>query len=279
MSCFKGDSDSFFAVILVHETSHGFIHRYKSTIHIPPWINEGIADWVAGTVVGKLDDEVRRRQFDAVDDIRTVGHARRQLLRRRRRSHRRQYGTASSLVEILLRIDGKKYRKLIDNIRKGSTAKRRCATPTASAFSNSFGATAHWPAFRTSALARPNPSSAAAGSGEHEFLLAVEGNEPSPCGAARAARAPGFCRCRIPDAARPCLGGKVGRHAGLRRGSRAVRRPDLRRSARREAGESLPVRPFGAGAANEADGSNEMSSSPVDLVLGRLRRRLFDVAS
>lgn len=119
MSCFKGDDEAFFAVILVHETSHGFIHRYKTSIHIPPWINEGIADWVAGTVVGKHDDEVRRRQFDAVDRIRTSGTLGGSFYTDGADLERWQYGTASSLVEILLRIDGKKYRKLIDNVKEG----------------------------------------------------------------------------------------------------------------------------------------------------------------
>lgn len=119
MSCFKGSSEGFFAVVLVHETSHGFIHRYKSTINVPPWMNEGIADWVAGTVVGKLDDEVRSRQFEAVDQIRTTGTLGGNFFADGADFSRIQYGTASSLVEILLRIDPKKYRKLVDNVKEG----------------------------------------------------------------------------------------------------------------------------------------------------------------
>jgi hypothetical protein len=119
MACWKGTSEGFFAVVLVHETSHGFIHRYKSSIHIPPWINEGIADWVAGTVVGKLDDEVRRRQYEAVAEIRRAGTLGGQFFADGADLTRTQYGTASSMVEILLRIDPKKYRKLVDNVKEG----------------------------------------------------------------------------------------------------------------------------------------------------------------
>lgn len=119
MSCYKGASEGFFAVVLVHETSHGFIHRYKTSINVPPWMNEGIADWVAGTVVGKLDDEVQSRQFQAIDQIRSTGSLGGNFFANGADLAAWQYGTASSLVEILLRIDPKKYRKLVDNVKEG----------------------------------------------------------------------------------------------------------------------------------------------------------------
>jgi hypothetical protein len=119
MACFKGTSEGFFAVVLVHETSHGFVHRYRTSARVPPWINEGIADWVAGTVVGKLDDDVRDRQQEAVAEIRRSGTLGGQFYADNASLSRTQYGTASSLVEILLRVDPKKYRKLIDNVKEG----------------------------------------------------------------------------------------------------------------------------------------------------------------
>lgn len=45
VSCYRGNNPSFFAALLVHETSHGYNHRYLSTVHIPGWINEGLAEW------------------------------------------------------------------------------------------------------------------------------------------------------------------------------------------------------------------------------------------
>ncbi|MCH2204212.1 MAG: basic secretory family protein [Fuerstiella sp.] len=47
VGCYRGESPSYFGVVLVHETAHGYIHRYRSTARIPSWINEGVADWVA----------------------------------------------------------------------------------------------------------------------------------------------------------------------------------------------------------------------------------------
>ncbi len=116
---YKGNSESFFAVVLVHETAHGFVHRYKTTLHVVPWINEGIAEWVAQAVVGKLNDEVRRRQGEAVERIRQTGTLGGTFFADNIRLERYQYGAASSIVDVLLRIDPKKYRKLIDNVKEG----------------------------------------------------------------------------------------------------------------------------------------------------------------
>ncbi|HSZ55352.1 MAG TPA: hypothetical protein VK797_06815 [Tepidisphaeraceae bacterium] len=40
-----------FAHILVHESTHGFVHRYRSPVPIPSWANEGLAETVAGELV------------------------------------------------------------------------------------------------------------------------------------------------------------------------------------------------------------------------------------
>jgi hypothetical protein len=36
-----------FAHVLVHESVHGFIHRYRSPVPVPSWANEGLAETVA----------------------------------------------------------------------------------------------------------------------------------------------------------------------------------------------------------------------------------------
>lgn len=116
ISCYKGNSTTFFATVLVHETAHGFVHRYKTSIFVPAWMNEGIADWVAGTVV-RADTEVRRRQQDAIGRLRSGGSLNGLFTAKDLETW--QYGAASSLVELLLRIDPKKYRLLIDGVKEG----------------------------------------------------------------------------------------------------------------------------------------------------------------
>lgn len=40
-----------FAHVLVHESVHGFIHRYKTPHDVPVWANEGLAEWIATQLV------------------------------------------------------------------------------------------------------------------------------------------------------------------------------------------------------------------------------------
>jgi hypothetical protein len=40
-----------FAHVLVHESVHGFLHRYKTPVNIPSWANEGLAEWIANQLV------------------------------------------------------------------------------------------------------------------------------------------------------------------------------------------------------------------------------------
>jgi hypothetical protein len=40
-----------FAHVLVHESTHGFLHRYRSPVNIPSWANEGLAEVVASEMV------------------------------------------------------------------------------------------------------------------------------------------------------------------------------------------------------------------------------------
>lgn len=42
--------------LLVHETTHAFMHRYKSRYRLPTWANEGLADFMAATLVTEYDE-------------------------------------------------------------------------------------------------------------------------------------------------------------------------------------------------------------------------------
>ena len=51
-----------FAHVLVHESVHGFLHRYRSHAQIPSWANEGLAETIATDLVPRNGhrDDVRR---------------------------------------------------------------------------------------------------------------------------------------------------------------------------------------------------------------------------
>src|SRR5687768_10061477 len=40
-----------FAHVLVHESVHGFLHRYRKPSHVPSWANEGLAEVIAAELV------------------------------------------------------------------------------------------------------------------------------------------------------------------------------------------------------------------------------------
>ncbi|HXE55660.1 MAG TPA: hypothetical protein VN541_21730 [Tepidisphaeraceae bacterium] len=40
-----------FAHVLVHESVHGFLHRYRTPVNIPSWANEGLAETIATDLV------------------------------------------------------------------------------------------------------------------------------------------------------------------------------------------------------------------------------------
>jgi hypothetical protein len=48
---YRQPNDMDFAHVLVHETTHGFIHRYRSPVNIPSWANEGLAETIANDMV------------------------------------------------------------------------------------------------------------------------------------------------------------------------------------------------------------------------------------
>ncbi len=116
VGCFRGDSPSFFGVTLVHETAHGYVHRYRSTARIPSWINEGIADWVAGLTV-RSSNVVRERQQTAAGRIRltrTLGG-----FFDREHIEAWQYGLASSMVGLLASRDNDRFRRFFRDIKNG----------------------------------------------------------------------------------------------------------------------------------------------------------------
>lgn len=112
---FQGKRD--FAHVLVHETSHGFVHRYLSSARAPSWLNEGMSDWLAGKIV--KSDRNRTDQLQSARIIKaqgTIGN----LLTVPRISGD-QYGASNAMVEILLaRTKGSQFRDFFIAIKEGA---------------------------------------------------------------------------------------------------------------------------------------------------------------
>lgn len=63
VSFYRQPRDEIFAAVLVHETTHAFMHRYKTPRRLPTWANEGIADYMASVLFrGSVVDLDRRRK-------------------------------------------------------------------------------------------------------------------------------------------------------------------------------------------------------------------------
>lgn len=119
VSCYRGNDPNFFGAVLVHETAHGYIHRYKSTVPIPTWINEGIADWIAMMVVPS-SKEVRFRQNEAATRLRQTHTFGGQFFNSERLDGW-QYGSASAIIQLMLKASPEQFKLFFNGIKEGLT--------------------------------------------------------------------------------------------------------------------------------------------------------------
>ncbi|MFK7767762.1 MAG: hypothetical protein AB8B55_11115 [Mariniblastus sp.] len=114
---FKGDN-GFFGHVLVHETAHGFVHRYMTTAGAPSWLNEGMSDWLANVIV--KGDQISDRQKQSARTIFRRGGWGNFLTTEQIGGD--FYGSASTMVEILLAQDkGGQFKQFFDGIKEGKS--------------------------------------------------------------------------------------------------------------------------------------------------------------
>lgn len=113
---FLGDNGGYFGNTLIHETTHGFIHRYLSSAFVDSWLNEGMAEWVADAIM--KNDKIARRQKQSAQVVMAAGGWG-DFLQAGQISGQ-HYGTASTLVDILLdRNKDGQFRQFIREIKEG----------------------------------------------------------------------------------------------------------------------------------------------------------------
>jgi hypothetical protein len=120
MACHRGNDASAFAHMLVHETSHGFNHRWMSPEHLPNWLNEGIAEWV-GTQVVPNCRQVPMKEARAAEFMRAGGGVGANFFAAGPDHHidAVQYGIASSLVKFMVARDRKRFASFVRGIKEG----------------------------------------------------------------------------------------------------------------------------------------------------------------
>lgn len=117
ITVYRGNDPAYFAVVLVHETAHGFVHRLRSNVFIPGWLNEGIADWIAGVAV-PASTAVSRRQSDGIAMMRTNGTMG-GFFDPAKKFTPTDYGIASNLCQFMLQTDSNLYRAFLMAIKDG----------------------------------------------------------------------------------------------------------------------------------------------------------------
>ncbi len=122
MACHRGSDELAFAHMLVHETSHGFNHRWISPSRMPAWLNEGIAEWV-GTQVVPACTQVAIKEARAADFIRKNGTLGPDFFSGAHDAKIQpvQYGMASGLVKFMVSHDRKRFAAFVRRVKEGAT--------------------------------------------------------------------------------------------------------------------------------------------------------------
>lgn len=106
-----------FAHVLVHESVHGFVHRYRAPAGVPSWANEGLAEAIASELV---PDQPRTQRILALarrglaehknqlDDFFSANHI-----------DRWHYPVAETLCQFMIKRNKKAYVGFIDGIKEG----------------------------------------------------------------------------------------------------------------------------------------------------------------
>ncbi|MFM7244580.1 MAG: hypothetical protein ACKO40_10490 [Planctomycetaceae bacterium] len=119
-ACHRGDDPATFAHMLVHETSHGFNHRWMSPARLPNWLNEGIAEWVGQRVVRGCD-QVPLKEAQAAALMRSNGDVGSGFFTADN-IRPEQYGIASGMVRFLIARDARAFAGFVRAIKEGVPA-------------------------------------------------------------------------------------------------------------------------------------------------------------
>jgi hypothetical protein len=104
--------------VLVHEGTHAFLHRFVSPRPLPLWLEEGLADYLAATLVPR--SEANRVYLIAARRALTSPDKVRQLLDKEEDLSPNEYGLAQSIVRFLLVRDRTGVIKLVQLIKRGA---------------------------------------------------------------------------------------------------------------------------------------------------------------
>jgi hypothetical protein len=113
---YRQPNDLDFAHVLVHESIHGFLHRYRSPVAIPSWANEGLAEAIASDMVPRKGI-TQSEAADARTDLQTRGSM--GDFFKAERIVAWQYPVSRTLSEFMIRQNKQGYVEFINAIKDG----------------------------------------------------------------------------------------------------------------------------------------------------------------
>ncbi len=116
IALWKGSSTFSFTHKLIHETSHGFIARYRTDVRMPSWLNEGLADWIAVHIL-KSSRQIEARGKRALAMVQTQQSLNGMFETQQIKGD--YYGVAVAVVDMLLERDTGRFREFIIAIKDG----------------------------------------------------------------------------------------------------------------------------------------------------------------
>lgn len=120
ITCYTGTDPEYFGVLLVHETSHGFLHCFQTQARIPSWVNEGMAEVIASKMV-PTSGAVQLKEKRFFESMRSIQQPRlgESFFVVDQNIPADRYGGASSLTRFLIQTDQEKYVKFIKLMKEG----------------------------------------------------------------------------------------------------------------------------------------------------------------
>jgi cytochrome c553 len=113
---YRQPKDLDFAHVLVHESVHGFIHRYRGPVHIPSWANEGLAEVIATELVPQ-PSEANRRRIEARELLQLRGAGDRFFTSRQIDAW--QYPVAEQFCSFMIQANKRGYVNFINGLKDG----------------------------------------------------------------------------------------------------------------------------------------------------------------
>ncbi len=116
----KAPAPTDFGTVLVHETSHGFIHCYQTPVRVPSWVNEGMAEVIAAKMVPSSQG-VQRKEEVFLETIRTQQQPRlgAAFFATDEKIPFELYGGATTMTRFLIQTDQQKYVRFINLLKEG----------------------------------------------------------------------------------------------------------------------------------------------------------------